>query len=222
MPGLTFPNETIGYREARDELLKAEIALRDSVEQVAAMRRSLPPGGTIREDYTFEEMGAGGQVRGVRLSELFEEPKTSLFVYSWMFGPAMANPCPMCSSIIDGLNGNARHITQRINLAVVSRSPIERIMDFARARGWNSVRLLSSEKNSYNADYFGETPAGDQFPMANVFVQREGAIHHFWGTEMLYAKVQGDPRHMDLMWPLWNVLDATPEGRGDWYPPLKV
>jgi predicted dithiol-disulfide oxidoreductase (DUF899 family) len=26
-------------------------------------------------------------------------------------------------------------------------------------------------------------------------------------------------RHVDMMWPLWNVLDATPEGRGtDWFP----
>lgn len=222
MAGLTFPNETTGYREARDELLKSEIALRAEVERVAAMRRGLPLGGLVKEDYTFEEIGGDGQVRSVKLSELFEEPKTSLFVYSWMYGPAMANPCPMCSSIIDGLNGNARHIAQRLNLIVVARSPIERITAFAKGRGWNSVRLLSSAKNSYNADYFGETSAGDQYPMANVFVRRDGSIHHFWGSEMLYAKLEGDPRHMDLMWPLWNVLDTSPEGRGDWYPPLDV
>jgi predicted dithiol-disulfide oxidoreductase (DUF899 family) len=222
MFGLTFANESAGYREARNELLKAEIALRAEVERVAALRRALPPGGALKTDYTFEELGKDGTARTVKLSELFETPRTSLFVYSWMYGPEMANPCPMCSSIIDGLNGNARHITQRINMAIVAKSPIERLSSFAKSRGWNSVRLLSSEKNSYNADYFGETAAGDQYPMANVFVKRDGAIHHFWGTELLYANVQGDPRHMDLMWPLWNVLDTTPDGRGDWYPPLNA
>jgi predicted dithiol-disulfide oxidoreductase (DUF899 family) len=222
MSGLTFPNETPRYRDARSELLQAEIDLRAQVERVAAMRRELTPGGELKEDYAFEEIASDGKAGTVRLSELFEDSKTSLFVYSFMYGPKMASPCPMCSSIIDGLNGNARHITQRINLAVVARSPIERIMAFAKARGWNSVRLLSSANNSYNADYFGETAAGDQYPMANVFVRRNGGIHHFWGAEMLYANLEGDPRHMDLMWPLWNVLDATPEGRGDWYPPLNV
>ena len=222
MSGLIFPNETTGYREARDELLEAEIALRAEVERVAAMRRALPLGGLVKEDYTFEEISGEGKIRTVKLSELFEEPKTSLFVYSWMFGPAMANPCPMCSSIIDGLNGNARHIAQRLNLVVVARSPIERITAFAKDRGWGSVRLLSSGKNRYNTDYFGEPATGDQNPMANVFVRRNGSIHHSWGTELLYAQLDGDPRHMDLMWPLWNVLDTTPEGRGDWYPPLRV
>jgi predicted dithiol-disulfide oxidoreductase (DUF899 family) len=29
-------------------------------------------------------------------------------------------------------------------------------------------------------------------------------------------------RHVDSMWPLWNVLDLTPGGRGqDWWPQLE-
>ena len=50
-------------------------------------------------------------------------------------------------------------------------------------------------------------------------MRRDGAIHHFWSSEIMYAEVDGQPRHVDLMWPLWNLLDLTPEGRGtDWYP----
>lgn len=222
MSELKFPNETADYRAARERLLEAEIDLRGQVERVAQMRRALPAGGEVKEDYEFEEMASDGQIQTVKLSDLFRGGKASLFLYSFMYGPEMKDPCPMCSSILDGLNGNARHIEERINLAVVARSPIERIMAFARPRGWNSLRLLSSAKNTYNADYFGETPDGNQNPMGNVFVRRDGAVHHFWGTEMLYAKTVGDPRHMDMMWPLWNVLDTTPDGRGDWHPPLSV
>lgn len=217
-----FPNETSEYRKARDELLKAEVDLRAQIERVAAMRREMPLGGLIEEDYVFDEVDDNGQAKTVRLSELFEDSKTSLFVYSFMYGPNMDNACPMCSSIIDGLNGNAHHISERVNLVVVARSPIDRIMAFAKERGWNNLRLLSCANNSYGLDYFGEDAKGNQMPMANVFVKKDGSIRHFWGTEMLYAKLEGQPRHVDLLWPLWNVLDTTPEGRGDdWHPPLR-
>lgn len=59
--------------------------------------------------------------------------------------------------------------------------------------------------------------------MLNVFVRRNGEVHHFWGSELLGAGSHDgmDPRHVDMLWPLWNVLDLTPEGRGgDWYPKL--
>lgn len=131
--------------------------------------------------------------------------------------------CPMCSSILDALNGAAVHATERIGLAVVAKSPLERIRPFARERGWNRLRLLSAGGNDYNRDYHGEDEEGGQRPSLNVFVRRGGKIHHFFHSELLF--VPGDPgqneRHVDISWPLWNLLDFTPEGRGaDWYPSL--
>jgi predicted dithiol-disulfide oxidoreductase (DUF899 family) len=218
-----FPGESEAYRSARDELLDDEIELRRQIEAVAAKRRSLPLGGEVPEDYAFEEQSDGGAVRPVRLSELFAEGKDTLIVYSYMYGPQMPEPCVMCTSILDGLEGEAPHVAQRVNLAVVAKSPIERIQGFAQGRGWRNLRLLSSEKNTYNRDYHGETPDGDQIPALNVFVRRNGKVHHFYNTEMLYAP--SDPgqnqRHVDLIWPLWNLFDLTPEGRGEeWYPRL--
>lgn len=222
MPALIFPNESPDYRRARDELARAEMDLKRQVDHTAALRRRLPLGGALKEDYVFDELGKDGRVRKVKLSELFERGKDSLFLYSFMYGPEMTEACPMCSSFLDGLNGNAPHIAQRIKLAVVARSPIRRIAKFATTRGWKNLRMLSSARNSYNADYFGETADGKQDTMANVFTRRDGAIYHFWGSEKQYLRPGGDPCHMDMMWPLWNVLDTTPEGRGDWYPPLNV
>lgn len=220
MTDLKFPNETPEYRHARDTLLKAEIELRQQIERVAALRRKLQLGGAVREDYVFEELDDNGKVRQIKLSELFEGEKDALFLYGFMYGPKMKEPCPMCSSLLDGLNGNAGQITQRINFAIVARSPIHQIVKFAKARGWHDLHLLSSANNSYHIDYFAEDAEGAQMPMANVFVWRDGSVHHFWGSELLYADVEGNARHMDLMWPLWNVLDTTPDGRGDWYPSL--
>ncbi len=212
-----FPNESPAYRAARNKLLAEEIALRRQTEKVAALRRALPQGGEVPEDYVFED--ADGEVR---FSQLFVTGN-SLVAYSFMFGPKMKEPCPMCTSMLDALNGNAVHITQRVNLVVIAKSPIERILAFAGSRGWNRLRLLSSERNSYNRDYHGEDEQGGQMPMLNVFTKKDGALRHFYATEMMFGTA--DPgqneRHIDPLWPLWNVLDLTPEGRGsDWYPRL--
>jgi predicted dithiol-disulfide oxidoreductase (DUF899 family) len=214
---MKFPSDGKAYRTARDKLLRAEIALRKKIEAVAALRRKLPTGGPVPEDYVFGEAD-----RKIRLSELFTNGDT-LIAYSFMYGPKAANPCPMCTSMLDALNGNAQHIAQRTNLAVIAKSPIGRILDFARSRGWSNLRLLSSSGNSYNRDYHGESPDGAQWPMLNVFVRRKGRVRHFWGSELLAAKSEPgqNGRHVDMLWPLWSALDLTPEGRGkDWYPKL--
>ncbi len=217
MHSVRFPGESAEYRAARDELLRAELALSKQVEQVAAHRRRLPLGGVVPEDYVFEQADA----KPVRLSELFEGPKDTLIIYSFMYGPKMARPCPMCTSILDGLDGQSPHVRQRANLVVAAQSPIARIHEFARERGWRNLRLVSSAGNTYNRDYHAED--GDsQLPALNVFRRVAGRVHHFYSAEMLYApEPSKDTRHVDLIWPLWNLLDLTPEGRGsDWYPKL--
>ena len=221
-----FPGESRNYRAARNTLLRAEIALRRKIESVAALRRRLPEGGPVPEDYEFEEgapdINDTETVRRVKMSELFQHD-ASLVVYSYMYGPAMAKACPMCTCMLDSLDGAAPHAGQRVNLVVVAKSPIQRIRAFARERGWRNLRLLSSAGSSYNRDYHGEDAKGSQLPALNVFTRRGGKIYHAYCTELLFAA--SDPgqnaRHVDAIWPLWSLFDFTPEGRGtDWYPKL--
>ena len=217
---IRFPNESAAYRAERDKLLEAEMGLRRQVEEVAALRRTLPLGGEVKEDYEFDEVGGGT----VRLSELFADGKDTLMLYSFMYGPEMKAPCVMCTSILDALEGEAPHVVQRVNFAVVAKSPAERIEKFARPRGWRNLRLLSSSRNTYNRDYQGEDANADQTPSMNVFARRDGRIRHFWNSELLFAPTEEgeDSRHVDMIWPLWNMFDMTPEGRGeDWYPRLR-
>ena len=123
----------------------------------------------------------------------------------------------MCTAFLDSLNGSAGHISQRVNLAVVAKAPLRTIRDFAASRGWSNLRLLSSAGNGYNADYYGESEGGDQWPMVNVFRRDADGIHHTYASEIFFAgSEEGQhPRHVDAMWPLWNLFDLTPEGRGD-------
>ena len=66
-----FPNESEAYRNVRNEMLEAEINLRRQTEAVAALRRKLPNGGELKEDYVFEEMDANGNIKQTKFSELF-------------------------------------------------------------------------------------------------------------------------------------------------------
>jgi predicted dithiol-disulfide oxidoreductase (DUF899 family) len=218
-----FPGESEEYRRAREELLSAEIELRRHEERVAAQRRALPLGGEVQSDYEFD--GVDGPVL---LSELFEAGKDTLFLYSFMFIPGeqglpLGAACPSCTSIIDGLDGALPHLTQRVNFAVAARVPIEQFDAHARTRGWRHARLLSSAHNSYPRDYQTETDDGAQLPIATVFARSGGTIHHVWSSELFGAPTDpGEhPRHVDFMWPIWAVLDRTPDGRGtEWQPRL--
>lgn len=217
MAKIAFPGEPDGYRKAREALLEKEIALRGMVEEVAKARAALPLGGPVPEDYAFQTVQDGG-VAEITLSQLFRGDAPSLIIYSLMYGRAQTRPCPMCTSFIDYIDGGVPHHAQRAGFAVCAAAPIEELADFAASRGWTKTRLISSAGNTYNRDYLAEDADRKQLPMMNVFTRRDGVIHHFWGSEMMHA---GLTRHIDMMWPLWNLLDLLPEGRGqDWHPAL--
>ncbi len=221
MSGINYPNESNAYRKARNELLEQELELRAQIEKVASARRNLPLGGLLKENYEFKTL-VNGKTESIKFDELFQNGKQALFLYSFMYAPNMAAACPMCTSILDGLEGQIEHIKQQVNIAVVAKHTPEILADFAQQRGWHNMPLISSSDNNYNADYHGEID-GRQTTIANVFVKTAEGIHHFWGAEMSYAPMieGGNMRHVDLIWPLWNVLDMTPQGRGkDWYPKL--
>jgi len=215
----SFPGESQAYRDKRDELIEAEIALRRQTEAVAAMRRALPLGGELKSDYEFDAASGGT----VRFSDLFDAGNDSLLIYSFMYGLEAEKPCPACTSVLDALNGGATHLKSRINLAVVARASAETLKAWAEKRGWGNLRLLSSENNTYNVDYFAETEEGNQIPAVNIFSKSPEGIHHTYNTELLYSPCDEgqNPRHVDSFWPLWSVFDLTPGGRGtDWFPSL--
>jgi predicted dithiol-disulfide oxidoreductase (DUF899 family) len=234
---IRFPGESAEYRAARDRLLGRETGLRRAMEAVAVARRALPPGGAVPEDYVFEAAGPDGTPIQVRLSELFAPGKDSLVIYNFMFprgykgprpGPASGDtallpleegPCPSCTALLDQLDGAAGHVSQRLNLAVVAKTSLARLLTFGNERGWRHLSLLSSAGNTYNRDYFGEDDEGWQTPMLNVFHRDGEMIRHFWGAELTYAPADPgqDHRSVGTLEPLWNLFDLTREGRPmDW------
>src|SRR3984893_17411503 len=224
-PNVHFLGESSEYRRARNELLEAEAELRRLNEQVAAQRRALPAGGLIREDYVFESAADGSKVR---FSELFAPGKNSLVIYSMMFPrwsedpragapggktaklPLVEQPCPSCTSVVDGLEGAAFHLAERTNLVVIAKTSSDRLGTYAQERGWRNLRLLSSRNNTFNRDYHAEAPDGGQLPVLNVFSRDEGGIHHHWASEMTFKR--GDTSSLDPVWAV-SVHAALHRGR---------
>lgn len=211
-----FPNESAEYRQARNALLAEEIELRRHIERVAEQRRALPLGGEVTVDYRFE-----GEDGPVSLADLFGD-KDTLVIYSYMFGPQRARPCPMCTSFMSSLEEKVPDIEQRVALAMLARSPIERLVAAKQERGWTKLRVYSDTAGDFTRAYVSAEDA--DIPGYTVFTRRDGKIRHFWSGEMGgdTADPGQDPRGAPDMDPLWTILDTTPEGRGaHWYPKLE-
>jgi len=210
-----YPNETREYRAARNALLAEEIDLRRHIERVAAQRRALPLDGEMAENFEFVSE------TGPKLfSDLFGDKQT-LMVYSMMYGPQRKEPCPSCTSFLSAWNGIAVNLVDRVATAVTARSPIERLIEYKRHRGFANLLFLSDQSSGYTRTYVNGDDA--DVPGFSVFTRRDGVVFHFYTAEMSGAMADPgqDPRGAPDLDPLWLMLDLTPEGRGtNWYPKL--
>jgi predicted dithiol-disulfide oxidoreductase (DUF899 family) len=219
-----LPNESDDYLSKREELRLAEIELMRHRERVAELRRQLPEGATV-QDYVFEEGPAGldagdAPIRTVRLSELFTAPDRSLVIYHFMYGKKQTNPCPMCTIWIDGFNGVAHHLARNVDLAIVAAADPTALRSHARKRGWNRLRLLSCGANTFKYDLRSEDREGNQDSTVSVFTRdSDGTLRHFYSAHPSMADDIRE-RGIDLLNPVYNILDLTPQGRGDWYAEL--
>jgi predicted dithiol-disulfide oxidoreductase (DUF899 family) len=157
----------------------------------------------------------------VRLSELFTAPGRALVIYQMMFGKKQTTPCPMCTAWIDSLNGVAHHLAQNIDLGVVAAAEPATLREFARIRGWHKLRLLSAGESSFKYDLGSEDAQGNQDSTISVFTRdNDGTLRHFYsGHPRLAEDIK--QRGIDEYNPIWNILDLTPQGRGDWFASLE-
>jgi predicted dithiol-disulfide oxidoreductase (DUF899 family) len=208
MSKAVYPNESKEYRAAREALLKEEQALVDRTKALAAKRRTLPPGGELKEDYTFQWANDGKVGKKVKFSELFGD-KDTLMIYSFMYGPGWDNPCPSCTSLMDGFDRSSYQVTRNAAFVGIAKAPAEKINAWAKKRGWSQIALLSGFESSFQADYKCQGESDDmQWPVMHVFREEKGKIFHFWATEL-------SGNHVDTVWPYWNLMDFTPGGRPD-------
>ncbi|HEY7946676.1 MAG TPA: DUF899 family protein [Acidimicrobiales bacterium] len=216
--------ESPDYDAQREQLRLAELELMRQREKVAALRRQLPPGSPV-DDYVFQEgprdLAAGdAPLSTVALTDLFTSPDRSLVIYHLMLGKRQTSPCPMCTMWIDGFNAVAHHLAQNVDFAIAAAADPPTLRAHARSRGWDRLRLLSCADNSFKYDLGSEDEAGNQDSTVSVFtLDPDGSPRHVYtGHPRMSDDI--DQRGIDLLSPVWHLLDLTPQGRGDWYAQL--
>lgn len=152
---------------ARVELLQAEKELTRRSDELARKRQELP-WVRIDKSYRFDT-----DTGPASLTDLFGG-RSQLLVYHFMFGPDYQAGCPSCSSIADGFNGIAVHLSNHdVTLTAVSRAPLPRLQDFKRRMEW-TFPWASSFDSDFNTDF------NVQFTEAQ---QREGGIEYNYRRE---------------------------------------
>ena len=131
---------------ARLELLAAEKELTRRSDELARKRQELP-WVRIGKEYRFETDEGNAS-----LKDLFRG-RSQLLVYHFMFGPDYTAGCPSCSSIADGFDGVAVHLSNHdVTLSAVSRAPLAKLQGYKRRMGW-SFPWASSFGSDFNFDF---------------------------------------------------------------------
>ena len=141
--------------------------------------------------------------------------KSTLMVYSMMYGPHRKEPCPMCTSFLTSWNGTAVNLRERVAMAVTARSPIERLIEYKKQRGFANLSFVSDTSGEYTRTYVN--PEDADVPGFSVFSRRDGIIRHFYSGEMgaSMADPGQDPRGGSG--PRSSLADAGLDARGTWH-----
>ena len=217
---------------ARDALLVQEKELTRRGDQLAAERRDLP-WVPIEKEYRFDT-DAGSKT----LAELFDG-RSQLIAYHFMFGPAYAAGCPVCSSAADTFNGAVPHLNARdVTFTCISRAPLDKLQAYRRRMGW-SFPWASSYQSDYNFDLeisrpeevtrgfltdgvppvatrlaqeCGTEPAAylSEAPVLSTYALEDGTVYLTYSTTA---------RGLEFMMGYYGFLDRVPLGRNEGDPP---
>ena len=143
-----------------------------------------------------------------------------MVVYHLMYGKKQTNPCPMCTMWIDGFNGVGHHLAQNVDFVIAAAADPPALRQHARNRGWHNLRLLSCGTSTFKYDLLSEDAEGHQDSTVSVFTRDgDGTLRHVYSAHPWMAE-DIKQRGIDLLSPVYNLLDLTPEGRDDWYAKL--
>jgi predicted dithiol-disulfide oxidoreductase (DUF899 family) len=209
---------------ARTALLAEEKELTRRSDELARKRTELP-WVPVEQEYVFETD------EGPRtLAELFDG-RSQLLVYHFMFGPSVEGwpeaGCLGCSYTADSLDGAVAHLVARgVTFVAVSRAPVKRLHAYRERMGW-SFPWVSYGESDFHLDFavfteeerrtgrgfnFGNPKYADvdmretELHGLSAFALQDGVVHHTYSTY---------DRGTDVLNATWQLLDRTPEGRGE-------
>jgi predicted dithiol-disulfide oxidoreductase (DUF899 family) len=187
-------------------------------DELSRRRRELP--WVKIDDYAFDS-----RTGKVRLSDLFRG-KSQLIVYHLMFHPDWNDACKSCSFWADNFERIVIHLRGRdVNLAAVSRAPVEKIEAFKKRMGWTFEWVSCGADGVFNHDFGAYLSKGDlakegnnsnygtrrfnieDVPVVSVFCKdADGGLYHTYST---YS------RGLDMLNGAYHYLDIVPKGRDE-------
>ncbi len=183
------------WQAALAELRAREKALTHAQDAVNAMRRRLP---MVKIEKTYRLEGEQG---AVTLLDLFDG-RPQLIVYHFMFGPDWEAGCEGCSWVTDAMSHPAHLHARDTSLALVSRAPLQKLLDYRERMGWH-LPWYSSLGSDFNYDFNATNEEGENH-VVSVFL-RDG--------ESVYRTYYTDRRGVEHLGSHWTYLDLTPYGR---------
>ncbi len=209
----------------RKALLAREKELVRLRDEIARERRALP-WKRVERDYVFDTPDGPRS-----LADLFEG-RRQLMVQHFMFGPGWEQGCPSCSYMADHTDGMNLHLAHRdVSFVAVSRATLAEIERFRERMGWR-FEWVSSAGNDFNRDFhvsfdpedrvdgkvdynYGKTGfPNSEAPGISVFYKDDASeVFHTYSTF---------GRGVEVMMGTYNLLDLTPEGRGERDVPNKM
>lgn len=208
--------EWLVTRRALLEKEKAHTKLKD---ELTAQRQALP---WVKVDSAYQFDAVDGKKS---LDDLFNG-HSQLIVYHFMFGPDWEQGCVSCSFWADTFNGLAAHLAARDTaFVVVSSAPLLKINDYKKRMGWE-FDWVSSNKNSFNADYnvgFGGMHKNTKPLMYNFKEIESAMMDEMHGTSVFARKGDDDIYHtystygrgLEITNATYTYLDLTPKGRDE-------
>ena len=210
---MAFP-EVVTQEEwlvARKDLLAKEKAFDHERDRLTEARRRLPL-VKVEKEYVFD-----GPQGAVTLRDLFEG-RRQLIVYHLMFEPARSTACKHCSCVMDNIAGALIHLAARdTSFAAISRAPITKIEAFKKRMQW-TFPWMSSFKNDFNYDYHVTLDSEKDSTVYNYqpfdfYGEMPGLSVFFRQNDLLLHSYSSYFRGLDMLLPMYHLLDRTPLGR---------
>jgi uncharacterized protein (TIGR02246 family) len=215
------------WLSARKALLAKEKQFTRERDALNTERRRLPM-VRVDKDYVFE-----GPHGPARLLDLFEG-RQQLIVYHFMFDPSWDAGCPSCSFLTDNIGHLAHLHARKTTLALVARTPLEKIEAYRKRMRW-TVPWYSSFGSDFNYDFhvtLDETIAPVEYNYTDKAALLEKGESYFTDGEShglsvflrdgnsVYHTYSAYARGTDLLVGTYNYLDMTALGRQeDWEEP---
>jgi predicted dithiol-disulfide oxidoreductase (DUF899 family) len=135
-------------------------------------------------------------------------------VYSMMYAPECKAPCPMCTLFLNSWNGTAINLRERFGMAVTARSPIQRLVEYKKHRGFTNLPCVSDMSGAYTRTYVNSEDAGR--PWLQCFTRRHGTVCHFYSGEIV-ARWPTPDRIPRRPRPRPSLANVGPHARGPWH-----